>query len=171
MKKKIYGMVMACLIGVLVFSSVHSANAAVISCQDLDNDDGAINGPHNMYLGSWTYLNSSGDYRGDARRAYNGSGAGYVWKFNSSSGGRLFYVYLNDYSFNNKYAVYSVIDSGYNGQLVGALNQESAPSGWNLVSSNLTYNNPIYPYLEVWAGTTSDGGYTGADAAEVDFNN
>lgn len=168
-KKKIYGMIMACLMGVSVFSSAQSANAAsLISTQVLDNDDGGIDSTRNMRTGTWTRVTSTSDYRGDARRAATGSGAEYAWKFNYHSGQRLFYVYLNDINFNNKLAEYSVIAGDYTGYTIKTFNQQSAPGGWNLLTNTYNNDNVSYPYLSVWAVGGSTG-YTGADGAEVDY--
>lgn len=166
--KKIVGLSSFVLVGALILSNLNgnSANASTIG-ELLDNDNGALNSSQNAYTGTWTHEDLSGDYNGDDRVNTSGSGS-YYWKFPYQSGYKTLSVYLDQAKFTNPDAVYILQDStGNYSATYGEVNQNLAPAGWSAVNDEYGDGYVGYSWLRVLAGS---GGYTGADAAEIDFN-
>jgi hypothetical protein len=172
-----------CLLAVLLISfTAFQTNAfasSPISSAVLDNDNGAIDSSQNMYDGTWTHGNYSGDYRGDHRLSATGGDAirTYVWKFTQVSSEREFYAYLNNPNFTDPSANYGVWKGpltasgegmgfldGYNDYNI---NQNTAPPGWIHVNKSTFTSYSSYTYMFV--SQSSPSAHTGADGAEIDY--
>lgn len=137
-----------------------------------DNDRAASQYPNcsTSYSGHWQYRSGqSGDWNKDDRLGKSSSGGGYYdWKFTNISGGsnaRLF-AWLSNASFTNRKAEYSV-----DTDVIGYINQNTAPSGWNGIGSH--YLSGSSAFFQVgnhdFSGNTSTA--TGADIIRIETYN
>lgn len=165
------------LLGLSLLLGSHNAVSAaeVIATQTLDNDHGAINSSYNARTGTWYHGSYSGSYNGDHRISSTSNpsyGEMYMWKFTARSGGRMLYAYLNHPNFTDPAAEYLVTEpstaGGSAGWLVGTKNQNTAPGGWNKISSSLTYKDN-YRYTAMTVVQSSGSASTGADGAMMEW--
>lgn len=139
-------MVLCCMMAVSSLFCI-SASAATVTSTEVDNDTGISGCSNSDPTGVfWLYYDSGCKY-GEARitNATNYSGQ-YKWNFPSIGFGgesnsatyRLTtrtYVYLNSSTFTDTGARYKIRISGYETS-VGSLNQNTAPSGWSVITYN-----------------------------------
>ncbi len=154
-----------------------SVIAACAVTHTIDNDD--AHGHSNSTNGFSTYFTSSYHYNGDARRQSSSSPSNglYRWIYKSSflKTGTInasLKAYLNDYSFTDPSARYYVNYGNTSVvKLVGTINQNTAPGGWNTIGS--AYMAPIDSTGRnvssfVQLSVSGKSGYnTGADGIQI----
>jgi hypothetical protein len=146
------------VIGFFFIGFAHPVEAATYI---MDNDPSGYNGTAYVASGSWTYGTYSYDYNGDHRITSSSSGE-YVWKFNSIPNGNPYlYIWLANPNFTG--TAYYYIGRNSSGNLVGAIDQYSAPSGWSSMGPVGSNNVGGSVYVEV----VQIQGRIGADAIKI----
>lgn len=172
-KKKIIAILAS---SIICMQSVTAITANAVSTQfTIDNDPTSSSG-YTGYGNGFSYMSNSSCYNGDARYAPGDASYTYSWKHSkvrAGSGGTLtatLQVYLNHSSFSASNVNYSIYVNG-TPQYVGWINQNTAPGGWNYISSR--YNNLGNGSYSEGALVRADGsspGYTGADAIKITYS-
>lgn len=160
---------------VLLTATISSLPVAATSVTDLiDNNPAEDMYTSTSYGFSTIYTNSC--YRGDAQRCPNNSSNYYYWsrKNPKSIGGTKtvsvsFKAYLNDATFTDRGARYSVYKGGIHTDFLFTINQNSAPAGWGYTyTANIPSCTQIGEVRMKPSGGT--GSYTGADAIQITYS-
>ncbi|OYD08772.1 LolA family protein [Paludifilum halophilum] len=159
LKKTFVGVIAA------VISVGFGAPSAFAETYYCDNDRAYDQYPNcsNSYSGTWTYRSGqSGDWNGDDRLGAYGNGY-YDWKFYNIPGdGARLYAWLNNIDFTNQSAEYSV-----DTDVIGYINQNTAPGGWNSPGSHYISGNPFFQVDNYdWSGNSNTR--TGADIIRIE---
>lgn len=176
MKKIKYYRISIIMMIVLVMISQCIVSAAAVS-YTIDNDD--AHGHSNYQNGFSTYFTSSYHYNGDARKQPSSSPSNglYRWIYKNTflKTGTInasLKAYLNDYSFTDISARYYVnYGNTYVVKLVGTINQNTAPGGWNTIGSTSmaaidSTGKNVSSYVQV--SVSGKSGYnTGADGIQI----
>lgn len=143
------------LFGLLVFTMFSTTSTIASTVKfTIDNDDTTH---RNYETGYWEKL-TVGNY-GDSR-IYRGSGdASYYWVINPGnySSSLMWYVYLNNASFNNPYASYYA-----NAKHISDIDQNYAPS-WTQLYPAVTFQPSVDNYFQVRTLYSPSNKNTGAD--------
>lgn len=189
MKKKclISFIVAAMMCGQIVATGL-TANAASTTVRTIDNDSIASGYSNEDVRSIYTYITANSLYNGDARRASSNNSLGeYYYKYPSlgvtGKGSPATFTihvgaYLNHATFTDTSAKYYVEYAPYVFQRVGAINQNTAPGGWNYISKS-NVQSAILVETGVKGGFSGNeayvnpsglsGKYTGADGLKVWF--
>lgn len=152
----------ALIFGAIAAAGLFAAPAWAGSYQ-CDNDRSAGQYPNCSNMGGHNYVYRSGqagDWNGDDRLNSTNSGW-YGYFFPGTDRYYSFYAWLNNAAFTDAYARYSVINTSNGSQQTAAINQNTAPGGWNYVG---------YGYGYLFTVTPSGNGRNGADIVQLYFN-
>jgi len=165
-----------------------TVSAASTSVRTIDNDSIASGYSNEDVRSVYTYITATSLYNGDARRASSSNSLGeYYYNYPSlgvtGTGSPASFTihigaYLNHASFTDTSAKYYVEYAPYVFQRVGAINQNTAPGGWNYISKS-NVESAILVATNVKGGFSGNeayvnpsglsGKYTGADGLKVWF--
>lgn len=181
MKKKclISFIVAAMMCGQIVATGL-TANAASTTVRTIDNDSIASGYSNEDVRSVYTYIKAKSLYNGDARRASSSNSLGeYFYNYpNLGKGSPSTFTihvgaYLNHATFTDTSAKYYVEYAPYVFQRVGAINQNTAPGGWNYISKGNVKSaiaNGGFSGNEAYVNPSGlSGKYTGADGLKVWF--
>ncbi|WP_157499798.1 hypothetical protein [Lysobacter sp. Root983] len=152
----------ALIFGAIAAAGLCAAPAWAGSYQ-CDNDRSAGQYPNCSNMGGHNYVYRSGqagDWNGDDRLNSTNSGW-YGYFFPGTDRYYSFYAWLNNAAFTDAYARYNVINTANGSQQTAAINQNTAPGGWNYVG---------YGYGYLFTVTPSGNGRNGADIVQLYFN-
>jgi hypothetical protein len=158
------------ILGVLALFNLNPQESFASYTYTMDNDDS--NYPsRNVTTGDWFYRTDSASYRGDYRKSseYYDSYSYYGWLDyqNSYTGFWGFYVYLNNYQFDNPSTDYYKCVTSSCGKM-RSINQDTAPGGWNYIEDVWSTKSAGYEY-RVYSRADSFA-TTGADAMRMISN-
>lgn len=140
----------------------------------IDND--SIASGYGNYNNGFSYITSSSLYNGDARIAASNSSYYYYWtypaiSFSAPSCNIVVQAYLNHANFTDTAARYTVAVCQNANYTIGTIDQNAAPSGWNLIRRNNLTSLDLPNYFSSADASVNPSGRsgvnTGADAIMV----